>query len=222
MPLNVPSTALHERYAELVAATQQLPDGAPLETVVHLAHEISHFQMDVGRELAAAGAGTPPARGLVDRVNVSGGGVPKLPTGGGGIGHAGLEGDRQADRKHHGRPFQALCLWSAEVIDELAAAGHPIGPGSAGENLTLSGIDWTALRPGARLRVGTALAELSFPAVPCAQAGPLVHRRRLPPYRPRKQPAVGALVCLGARARPGGPRRRSRRSAVRSHAFHAQ
>jgi MOSC domain-containing protein YiiM len=165
----VPSTALHERYAQLATSTQQSPKGAPLETVVQLAHQISHFQMDFGRELAAAGGGTPPERGRVDQVNASGGGVPKLPTSGGEIDHVGLAGDRQADRRHHGRPFQALCLWSADVIGELAGAGHPIAAGNAGENLTLSGIDWTALRPGARMRIGSVLAELSFPAVPCAK-----------------------------------------------------
>ena len=83
--------------------------------------------------------------------------------------HRGLVGDRQTNRKHHGRQFQALCLWSAEVIDELAGLGHPIGPGSAGENLTITGLDWAALRPGTRLRIGSTLAEISFVAVPCAK-----------------------------------------------------
>lgn len=70
---------------------------------------------------------------------------------------------------HHGRPFQALCLWSTEVIGELSAAGHPVGPGSAGENLTLSGIDWVSLRPGTRMRIGTAMVEFSHPAIPCTK-----------------------------------------------------
>jgi MOSC domain-containing protein YiiM len=95
--------------------------------------------------------------------------VPKRPVAGGSVGRRGLAGDHQAERRHHGRPFQALCLWSTEVIDALAQAGHPISPGAAGENLTLSGLDWATLRPGARLRVGTALAELSFPATPCVK-----------------------------------------------------
>jgi MOSC domain-containing protein YiiM len=78
----------------------------------------------------------------------------------------GVRGDRQRDHKHHGRPFQAVCLWSADVIDELSAAGHPIAPGWAGENLTLRGLDWESLRPGALISVGEALVELSFPATP--------------------------------------------------------
>ena len=137
--------------------------------LLHAAHDASHHFMDVSRGLAAIGAGTPPGRGTVVQINASGGGVPKRPVGPqpAAIGWRGIDGDVQADRKHHGRAFQALCLWSAEVIADLGAAGHPIAAGCAGENLTLAGIDWASLRAGSLLRVGTALVELSYPAVPC-------------------------------------------------------
>ena len=140
--------------------------------LLHAVHDATHHQLDVGRGFAAIGAGTPQASGVVRQINVSDGGVPKHSIARAVIDHRGVAGDSQADRTHHGRPFQALCLWSVEVIDELAAAGHPIEPGRAGENLTVSGLPWAALRPGTRLRVGDALAEVSFPATPCAkQAG---------------------------------------------------
>ena len=126
-------------------------------------HNATHHQMDVGRGLAAIASGTPRGTGTIAQINVSGGGVPKGPVARATVTYDGLDGDTQADRKHHGRPFQALCLWSSDVIAELAAAGHPIEAGAAGENLTLTGIDWATLRPGARLRVGTALAEVSYP-----------------------------------------------------------
>ena len=142
-------------------------DGDP-GVLLHAVHDATHHFMDVGRGLSALKLGAPAHSGVVERVNASDGGVPKLPTEGGPVGHRGLAGDRQQNRKHHGRPFQALCLWSSEVLAELAGDGHPIGPGSAGENLTLSGIDWRSLRPGTRVRLGSVLAELSFPAVPCA------------------------------------------------------
>jgi MOSC domain-containing protein YiiM len=135
----------------------------------HAVHDATHHQMDVGRGLAAIGAGAPRATGSIAQINVSGGGVPKRPVAEAVVTRDGLDGDVQADRKHHGRPFQALCLWSTEVIAELAAAGHPIEAGAAGENLTLSGIDWRTLRPGTRIRVGTAVAEVSYPATPCAK-----------------------------------------------------
>jgi MOSC domain-containing protein YiiM len=38
--------------------------------------------------------------------------------------------------------WQALCLWSADVIGEFARAGHAIRPGAAGENIIVTGIDW--------------------------------------------------------------------------------
>ncbi|MBK5223120.1 MAG: MOSC domain-containing protein [Acidimicrobiia bacterium] len=79
----------------------------------------------------------------------------------------GIVGDTQATRVHHGRPWQALCLWSAEVIDALAAEGHPVAPGAAGENVTISGIDWTTLRAGTILDIGPVRCQLSAPAQPC-------------------------------------------------------
>jgi MOSC domain-containing protein YiiM len=152
--------------------TGTLPDGTVIQAAalyLHAAHDASHHQMDVARGLAAIGAGAPAQTGRVMRVNASDGGVPKRSIGGADVSHAGLNGDRQADRKHHGRPFQALCLWSSDVIAELAADGHPIEAGAAGENVTVEGLDWSTLRPGTRIRIGSVLAELSFPATPCAK-----------------------------------------------------
>jgi MOSC domain-containing protein YiiM len=166
--------------AALAAATTRearrhvgvMADGTVIQAeaaLVHAAHDVSHHFMDVARGLAA---GAPAQQGTVRRVNASGGGVPKLSIGGADVMYAGLTVDTQADRKHHGRPFQALCLWSAEVIDALRAEGHPIGPGLAGENLTLSGIDWSTIRPGVRLRIGEVLAEVSAWSTPCQKNAP--------------------------------------------------
>jgi MOSC domain-containing protein YiiM len=139
--------------------------------LIHDAHDASHHMMDVSRGLAALSR-KPATEGRLLQLNVSDGGVPKRPVERAAVTAGGIAGDRQRDRKHHGRPFQAVCLWSADVIDELAAAGHPIGPGCAGENLTLRGVDWRSLRPGVLVRVGEALVELSFPAVPCHNQTP--------------------------------------------------
>jgi MOSC domain-containing protein YiiM len=70
---------------------------------------------------------------------------------------------------HHGRPWQALCLWSLEVIDAFQAAGHPIAPGLAGENITVSGLHWPDVRPGVRIQIGEVLCEISSYAIPCSQ-----------------------------------------------------
>lgn len=127
--------------------------------------------MDVGRGLSDLGLGAKFAGrgrpGRVAQINTSAGGVPKTAVDHVEVNTDGLAGDLQADRDHHGRPFQAVCLWSTDAVRELAAAGHPITAGSVGENLTIEGLDWLTLRPATRLRVGSALLELSYPAVPC-------------------------------------------------------
>ncbi|MBU3718426.1 MAG: MOSC domain-containing protein, partial [Actinobacteria bacterium] len=56
---------------------------------------------------------------------------------------------------------------SAEVIDGLRADGHPIDYGSAGENITIRGLDWNDVRPGVRLRIGEVMCEVWAYAVPC-------------------------------------------------------
>jgi MOSC domain-containing protein YiiM len=95
--------------------------------------------------------------------------VPKRPVLGGRIDDGGLAGDRQGDRRIHGRPYQAVSLWSLELIDALRAEGHGVYPGAAGENVTLAGIDWPTIRPGVRIVVGEALLEVSGYATPCAK-----------------------------------------------------
>ena len=156
--------------ASIGAAAMALHDGDFSPAVrVAAAHVGIHHLSAIGRAVAAAGAGPTPAYGVVAQVNASGGGVPKAPVDHAPIGFGGLEGDKQAARKHHGRPWQAVSLWSADVIAALAEEGHPIGPGCAGENITVSDVEWAAMRPGVRLQVGTALLETSAYAIPCTK-----------------------------------------------------
>jgi MOSC domain-containing protein YiiM len=54
------------------------------------------------------------------------------------------------------------------VIEALRAEGHPIGPGSSGENLTLAGLDWVRVAPGDRLTIGEQVRlELTEYTTPC-------------------------------------------------------
>jgi MOSC domain-containing protein YiiM len=111
-----------------------------------------------------------PAR-LVS-INTSNGGVPKLPVAAAApvhIAQGGVAGDRQGDRRHHGGPQRAVCLYSAELIAALRAEGHAPEAGSLGENLTLAGVDWARMLAGTRVRVGAATLELTSPAAPCAK-----------------------------------------------------
>ncbi|HEY8376112.1 MAG TPA: MOSC domain-containing protein [Nannocystis sp.] len=106
---------------------------------------------------------------MVAQINVNpAGGVPKLPVAAAFVGPEGVEGDLQRDRVHHGGPDRAVSLFSLERIAALAAEGHPITPGSTGENLTVAGLDWSALAASDRLAVGDeVLLEITGPATPC-------------------------------------------------------
>jgi MOSC domain-containing protein YiiM len=90
---------------------------------------------------------------LIFQINRSPGGVPKLAVRDGLVTPTGLEGDRQRDLDHHGGPERALCLYSLERILALQQEGHPIFPGSVGENVTISGVEWSLMTPGSRWRL---------------------------------------------------------------------
>jgi MOSC domain-containing protein YiiM len=106
--------------------------------------------------------------GRIFQINVSNGGVPKKPVREAELTVEGLIGDRQAHRKIHGGPEKALCLFSLERIVQLQSEGHPIYPGSVGENLTVSGIEWAALAPEVRLVIGSeVVVELTIYTPPC-------------------------------------------------------
>ena len=105
--------------------------------------------------------------GVLHSINVSDGGVPKLPRAAGEVRFSGLAGDRQRDLRHHGGALRAVSLYSLELIRALQAEGHWLVPGAIGENLTLAGIAWQQMVPGAMLEVGEARLELTAYAAPC-------------------------------------------------------
>ncbi len=153
---------LQADLVRVLAALQELPDDHSAGTV----HEAVHCLHRAGR---LRHAGQTHGRGSVAQLSTSGGGVPKSAVDRVRLGWHGLDGDVQQNRRHHGRPWQAVCLWSAEVIEGLRVEGHPIGFGSAGENLTLRGLSWPSLSPGVRLQVGTAVLQVTAYAVPCVK-----------------------------------------------------
>ncbi len=105
-------------------------------------------------------------------INVSNGGVPKFSQSSAEVRTTGIEGDRQADLRFHGGPDRAVSLYSVDLIHALQAEGHPIVPGSIGENLTIAGLDWSPIGPGVRLRIGDVLLEITKPASPCHKIRP--------------------------------------------------
>lgn len=107
-------------------------------------------------------------RPSIFQINVSPGGVPKLPVRAADVTELALSGDAHNNNEVHGGPMRAVCLYSLERILALQAEGHPIFPGATGENVTLAGVDWDAVGPGARLRLGdTVEIEITQYTEPC-------------------------------------------------------
>src|SRR5215212_9995453 len=107
--------------------------------------------------------------GSVVQVNISPGGVPKLPVDEARVNRFGLAGDGHDEATVHGGPHRAVCLFAFEAIERLQSEGHPVRPGSVGENLTTTGVEWSLLPVGTRARIGeTLLLEVASTATPCA------------------------------------------------------
>jgi MOSC domain-containing protein YiiM len=106
--------------------------------------------------------------GRIFQLNVSPGGVPKLAVPQATVNELGMDGDAHRFPDIHGGPERALCLFSLDRILELQAEGHPIFPGAVGENVTISGLDWSKLQPGTRLALGDDVqVELTNYTTPC-------------------------------------------------------
>lgn len=112
-------------------------------------------------------SGPGAKEGRIESINVSGGGVPKVSRPEAWISRNGVYGDAQANRKLHGGPDRAVCIYSLEVIRALRSEGHPVGVGTTGENLTVSGVDWDLVVPGTVWRAGEALLEVASYTAPC-------------------------------------------------------
>ena len=111
--------------------------------------------------------------GRIVQVNISGGGIPKLPVRHGAwIHEEGLEGDGCRNRKIHGGRHQAVLLISIEDLAGIRADGYDVAPGLLGENLTVQGLDLSRLGPGIRLRAGDALLQLTKIRKPCRTLEP--------------------------------------------------
>ncbi len=108
--------------------------------------------------------------GRVASINVSAGGVPKVPVAETWIGTLGLRDDAHTEPPpSHGGPDKAVSLYSVASIARVVADGHTAFPGAFGENLTLDGIEMGDLAPGTRLAIGREgpVIEVTEVAQPC-------------------------------------------------------
>ena len=145
----------------------------------------------------------------IHQINISDGGVPKLPVTVANVGPTGIQRDRQANRKYHGGPERALCLFALEKIEALRAEGHPIYPGSTGENITTAGLDWEKLAPGTRLHLGKDVQiEITSYTVPCKNIAGSFAKGQFLRISPRLHPGdtrMYARVLREGEIRTGDP-----------------
>ncbi len=102
------------------------------------------------------------------QISISDGGVPKHPVHSAMVETLGVAGDRHRDTVNHGGPDKAVVLFSLEKILALQEEGHPIYPGSTGENITVTGLDWESIVPGKRICLGDSVVlEVTLYTTPC-------------------------------------------------------
>jgi len=109
----------------------------------------------------------------VRSVNVSSGGIPKLPVEKCAVTVAGLAGDGR-DHDKHITPERAVSLIDMEILTQLSNEGYEVPPGAVGENLTVEELNVQKLEPGDRLSFsGGLLIELVESRRPCFVLDPL-------------------------------------------------
>lgn len=143
----------------------------------------------------------------VHQINVSDGGVPKLPVLEATVSANGVEGDRQRNLKFHGGPDRAVCVYSLELIEQLQEEGHSIEAGSSGENLTLAGLDWGLIRPGVQFAIGPDIQlQVTSYTTPCSHNGRWFRDEDFSRLSQKLHPGwsrVYAKVLRGGVVRPG-------------------
>lgn len=100
-------------------------------------------------------------------INLSPGGIPKLPAPQAEVSLSGLVGDGQAHAKHQ-KPDRSVSLLDEEILDDLRREGFAVGPGVLGENLTFRALNAQKLEAGTYLRfAGGVVIELTELRTPC-------------------------------------------------------
>ena len=140
---------------------------------------------------------------MLVQVNISPGGMPKLPVRRAKGTREGVEGDWQKNRKYHGGPDRAICLYSEELYAWLREQGVDVGNGDVGENFTTRGLELQALAQGDRLRVGEqCVIQITGVRVPCRQLKKW--HEHLPKLIEGRSGYV-ARVLEGGEVKPGDP-----------------
>ncbi len=98
------------------------------------------------------------------------------------IGLMNIDGDEQADLKHHGGEHKAVYAFSAGHYDRWKSllGTDELPYGAFGENFTITDLDESQVYIGDQFRFGTALLEVSQPRVPCFKLGIALNNKKAP------------------------------------------
>lgn len=81
----------------------------------------------------------------------------------------GLAGDAICDKKHHGGDDQAVYVYGVDDYAWWSATlGRDLGPGTFGENLTITNLQSARCAIGDRLHIDNVILEVTAPRIPCA------------------------------------------------------
>lgn len=169
----------------------------------------------LARIAAAVTPGTPApkpekviATGTLYSINVAPGGVPKKRVEAAQITAAGVQGDKQNSAWHR-KPNRAVTLLSLATIKKMQQEGHPIAPGTTGENLTIDGMANELLTPGVKVKVGAAVVlEVALYLPPCGTIGKSFKDGDANRMNQEKHPGdarVGARVLTAGQVKIGDP-----------------
>jgi MOSC domain-containing protein YiiM len=85
------------------------------------------------------------------------------------LGKTGFEGDGVGDLKHHGGPDKAVCVYGVNHYPYWEGVlGIALSPAPFGENLSISGLEESAVCIGDIFEAGTSVLQISQPRQPCS------------------------------------------------------
>jgi len=96
------------------------------------------------------------------------------------LGPLGFDGDTVADRRNHGGPDKAVCVYPAGRYAAWAARyGAPLARPAFGENLLVEGVDEGDVHVGDVVELGGSVVVVSQPRVPCYKPAAFTGEARL-------------------------------------------
>ena len=141
------------------------------------------YQQEPSGRLVSIQVGIPTTCGQAEPEGAWSTGFFKRPVAGPvQVGQLNLEGDAQADLKHHGGPDKAVLAYSADHYATWQAelAWNDMSYGAFGENLTIRHVDETQVCIGDLWQIGDVVLQVSQPREPCWKLGRRWNNKLLP------------------------------------------